>query len=122
MSEVEGNWGSGYNSANMEPGLGIADRIIDDLRELEPSAWVFWQPVEDLYNMEPQGENLNWGSIFLDFDCKPYQEAVPRSGSLLAGSPTREATPPRCPSAASRPTRSSTRSATSRSSSTRATT
>src|SRR5215218_6300255 len=75
MSEIEGNWVSGYNPVNIENGLGIAGRIMDDLRELEPKAWVLWQPVEDLYNMEPQGENLNWGSIFLDLDCQPYEEA-----------------------------------------------
>ena len=59
----------------MESGLGSAQHIVDDLRELEPRAWVFWQPVEDDDNMEPQGENLNWGSIFIDLDCKPYDEA-----------------------------------------------
>ncbi len=75
MSEIEGNWVSGYNPLNIENGLGIAGRIIDDLRELEPKAWVLWQPVEDLYNMQPQGENLNWGSIFIDLDCRPYDEA-----------------------------------------------
>lgn len=74
MSEIEGNWVSGYDPVNIENGLGIASRITDDLRELEPKAWVLWQPVEDLYNMSPKGENLNWGSIFIDLDCKPYQE------------------------------------------------
>ncbi|MDY0908478.1 glycoside hydrolase [Microbacterium sp. CFBP9034] len=69
MSEVEGDWdGTGFNLTNIENGLGMAGRIVDDLRELEPSAWVFWQPVEDLYNME-KVEDLNWGSVFIDFDC-----------------------------------------------------
>lgn len=69
MSEVEGNWDpDGFNQVNIENGLGMAGRIVDDLRELEPEAWVFWQPVEDLYNMQ-KVENLNWGSIFVDFDC-----------------------------------------------------
>lgn len=74
MSEIEGSWVNGYDPTNIENGLGIAGRIMDDLRELEPKAWVLWQPVEDLYNMQPQGENLNWGSIFIDLDCRPYQE------------------------------------------------
>lgn len=74
MSEIEGNWVNGYDPVNIENGLGIAGRIADDLRELEPKAWVLWQPVEDLYNMSPKGENLNWGSVFIDLDCKPYQE------------------------------------------------
>ncbi len=77
MSEIEGNWVQGWNPTSIENGLGIAGRITDDLRELEPKAWVLWQPVEDYYNMEkapPKGENLNWGSVFIDLDCKPYQE------------------------------------------------
>jgi len=69
MSEVGGDWdGTGFNLTNIDNGLGIADRVIDDLRELEPEAWVLWQPVEDLYNME-KVEKLNWGSVFIDFDC-----------------------------------------------------
>ncbi|WP_127794578.1 glycoside hydrolase [Agromyces sp. LHK192] len=69
MSEVEGNWGgNGWNPSSIENGLGIAQHITADLRELDPSAWVLWQPVEDLFNMERQ-EKLNWGSVFIDFDC-----------------------------------------------------
>ncbi|MFK4761664.1 glycoside hydrolase [Microbacterium sp. ZW T5_45] len=69
MSEVEGDWdGTGYNLTNIENGLGMAGQIVNDLRELEPTAWVFWQPVEDTYNME-KVENKNWGSVFVDFDC-----------------------------------------------------
>ncbi|ROP44793.1 RICIN domain-containing protein [Pseudokineococcus lusitanus] len=72
QSEVEGSWGSGQDFESMEPGLGMAGRIVDDLRELEPTAWVFWQPVEDYDNMKPGGESAagaNWGSIQLPFDC-----------------------------------------------------
>ncbi|UWM52113.1 RICIN domain-containing protein [Streptomyces carpaticus] len=72
MSEVEGDWGDGQDFEAMAPGLGLAERITDDLRELEPTAWVFWQPVEDYDNMKPGGESErggNWGSIQLPFDC-----------------------------------------------------
>lgn len=72
MSEVGGSWGVGQNFVSMDPGLGIAGLIGDDLRELEPSAWVFWQPVEDFDNMAPGGESelgANWGSIQMPFDC-----------------------------------------------------
>ncbi|WP_207453952.1 Ig-like domain-containing protein [Herbiconiux sp. SYSU D00978] len=72
MSEVEGSWGDRQDFESMVPGLGMADRIVDDLRELEPTAWVFWQPVEDYDNMKPGGESAlgaNWGSIQLPFDC-----------------------------------------------------
>ncbi|GAA3777619.1 glycoside hydrolase [Streptomyces phyllanthi] len=73
MSEVEGNWGRiGQNFESMAPGLGMAQHMIDDLRQLEPTAWVFWQPVEDYDNMAPGGESAtggNWGSIQMPFDC-----------------------------------------------------
>ncbi|MEV2250289.1 RICIN domain-containing protein [Streptomyces sp. NPDC050147] len=72
MSEVEGDWGDGQDFDDMRPGLGLAQRMVDDLRELEPKAWVFWQPVEDHDNMKPGGESAkggNWGSIQLPFSC-----------------------------------------------------
>ena len=46
--------------------------MVDDLRELEPSAWVFWQPVEDYDNMKPGGEcrqGRQLGQIQLPFSC-----------------------------------------------------
>ncbi|MFG2364049.1 RICIN domain-containing protein [Streptomyces mirabilis] len=72
MSEVEGDWGDGQSFTDMRPGLGLAQQMVDDLRELEPKAWVFWQPVEDYDNMKPGGESAkggNWGSIQLPFSC-----------------------------------------------------
>ncbi|MEL4319967.1 glycoside hydrolase [Leifsonia sp. YIM 134122] len=78
MSEVEGDWdGTGFNQTNIENGIGVATRMIDDMRELEPSAWVFWQPVEDLYNMQ-KVEKLNWGSVFVDFDCNAQGQSLRR--------------------------------------------
>lgn len=78
MSEVGGDWdGTGYNLTNMDNGLGLASHIIDDMRELEPSAWVLWQPVEDTYNME-KVEKLNWGSVFVDFDCNADGDSLRR--------------------------------------------
>jgi len=73
MSEVEGSWGSGQSFTSMEPGVGMASHIVDDLRELEPTAWVLWQPVEDYDNMKPGGESAagaNWGEIQMPFNCK----------------------------------------------------
>lgn len=67
MSEVEGTWGTGTDFTGMEPGLGIAGRMVDDIRELEPSAWVFWQPVEDAIPQAAAGKN--WGSIHVPFTC-----------------------------------------------------
>ncbi len=78
MSEVEGNWGGdSWNPDSIENGLGMATRITDDLRELDPESWVLWQPVEDLYNME-LGEKKNWGSVFIDFDCNADGDSVRR--------------------------------------------
>ncbi|HMR49857.1 MAG TPA: glycoside hydrolase [Arachnia sp.] len=80
MSEIEGNWdtsGAGFNLTNIDNGLGIAQRVADDLRELEPTAWVLWQPVEDTYNME-KVEKLNWGGIFIDFDCNANGDSLRR--------------------------------------------
>ncbi|MGW2615738.1 RICIN domain-containing protein [Streptomyces sp. NPDC001500] len=72
MSEVEGDWGDGQSFTDMRPGLGLAQQMVNDLRELEPTAWVFWQPVEDYDNMKPGGESAkggNWGEIQLPFSC-----------------------------------------------------
>ncbi|WP_353816164.1 family 43 glycosylhydrolase [Agromyces sp. SYSU T00266] len=78
MSEVEGNWGgNSWNPNDISNGLGIASLITGDLRELEPEAWVLWQPVEDFYNME-KVEKKNWGSIFVDFDCDENGDSVRR--------------------------------------------
>ena len=80
MSEVEGNWtdqSRGFVTDDIENGLGMAQHIVGDLRELEPTAWVFWQPVEDLYNMQ-KVEKLNWGSVFIDFDCNAEGKSLRR--------------------------------------------
>jgi hypothetical protein len=69
MSEVEGSFHSPTDYTSMEPGLGIATRIVDDLRELEPAAWEFWQPVEDTIPQQQGGGN--WGSIHIPFNCPP---------------------------------------------------
>ncbi|HEX7301826.1 RICIN domain-containing protein [Lentzea sp.] len=74
MSEVDGHWGTGQSFTSMDPGLGIAERVIDDLRELEPRAWLLWQAVEDYDNMKPGAESpdgMNWGVVQIPFDCGP---------------------------------------------------
>jgi len=67
MSEVDGTWGTGNSFTSMEPGLGIAHRIVDDMRELEPSAWVLWQAIEDYGPQAAAGKN--WGAIQVPFNC-----------------------------------------------------
>ena len=84
MSEVDGHWGTGQSFTNMDPGLGIAERVIDDLRELEPRAWLLWQAIEDYNNMTPGAESpdgMNWGVVQIPFDCG--------AGDTLATCPAR---------------------------------
>ncbi|MEU8638548.1 RICIN domain-containing protein [Amycolatopsis sp. NPDC048633] len=72
MSEVGGSWLDRQDFTSMDPGLGLAGQITDDLRLLEPSAWVSWQPIEDYDNMKPGGESaagMNWGEIQVPFNC-----------------------------------------------------
>ncbi|GGI03671.1 RICIN domain-containing protein [Egicoccus halophilus] len=72
MSEVGGSWLNYRDFESMVPALGLAQHMVSDMRELEPSAWVFWQPVEDYDNMAPGGESaagMNWGKIHVPFDC-----------------------------------------------------
>ncbi|MCS7475245.1 RICIN domain-containing protein [Umezawaea endophytica] len=74
MSEVDGSWGDGQSFTSMDPGLGIAERVIDDLRELEPVSWLLWQAIEDYDNMKPGGESpngMNWGVVQIPFTCGP---------------------------------------------------
>ncbi|MGW0123009.1 RICIN domain-containing protein [Streptomyces sp. NPDC003327] len=67
MSEVDLGGSVGQSFTDMSPALDLAQRINDDLRELEPRAWVLWQAVEDYENMTPDRENSNWGLIQTDF-------------------------------------------------------
>lgn len=73
MSEVDGGFSQGgQDFEGMEPGLGLARHMVDDLNWLSPDAWVFWQVVEDYDNMAPGGEfeeGGNWGLIQVPFSC-----------------------------------------------------
>jgi len=61
-------YGSGGNTAHdhnsILPALDLAAQITKDLREMQPSAWVYWQAVED--EKETIEENGNWGFIHAD--------------------------------------------------------
>ncbi len=67
MSEVDLGGEVPQNFTDMRPALDLTRRINDDIRELEPRAWVLWQAVEDYENMSPAHENSNWGLIQADF-------------------------------------------------------
>ncbi|MFD8501098.1 RICIN domain-containing protein, partial [Amycolatopsis sp. NPDC059657] len=84
MSEVGGSWKDGQDFTSMDPGLGLAGQITDDLRELEPSAWIGWQPIEDYNAMMPGGERpegMNWGEIQIPFDCAPTTDCPIRTNT-----------------------------------------
>lgn len=87
QSEVDGSWQSGgFDPYNFSNGLGMAGKINSDIYALQSKDFNFWQVVEDLYNMStddkdvyghtanPKGENLNWGTVFISFDCTVADE------------------------------------------------
>ncbi|MBT2442680.1 RICIN domain-containing protein [Streptomyces sp. ISL-36] len=67
MSEVDLGGSVPQSFTDVSPALDLTRRINDDIRELEPRAWVLWQAVEDYENMTPERENSNWGLIQTDF-------------------------------------------------------
>lgn len=46
MSEVDGGDVAGENAGQMGAALWLAERIITDLNELRPSAWILWQVID----------------------------------------------------------------------------
>lgn len=82
MSEVDGSWQSGgFNPYGFDNALGMAGKINADVYALQSRDYTFWQIGEDLYNVatgdkdmngnsaNPKGEDTNWGTVFLDYDC-----------------------------------------------------
>jgi len=66
MSEVDGPGSKQHDHHAMEPALVLAGGIIDDLRDLQPLRWIFWQAVENEAGMAQS--NINWGLIHADLD------------------------------------------------------
>lgn len=64
MSEVDDGGGSPHAHDAMPAALHLAGQIIDDLRDLQPLRWTFWQAVEDEAGMV--SANCNWGLIHAD--------------------------------------------------------
>ena len=46
MSEVDGNGTAGKDAGEMSAGLWLAEKIINDINAMEPSAWVLWQVID----------------------------------------------------------------------------
>lgn len=64
MSETGAGEGS-HNHELIDPALSLANVIRRDLKELQPSAWVYWQAVED--EDRAIKYNHNWGLIHAKF-------------------------------------------------------
>lgn len=68
MSETDSGGGVAYDPGDITPALEMAKGMIADLKEMQPSAWVFWQAVENAANMRGDRENSNWGLIHADLE------------------------------------------------------
>ena len=61
MSEFGAGGSEEHNHQDMTSVMELAEKITFDLRILQPSAWVYWQAVED------ESAQNNWGFIHSDF-------------------------------------------------------
>lgn len=61
MSEFGAGGTEPHNHQDMTSVMQLAERILKDLRVLQPMAWVYWQAVED------ESAKNNWGFIHSDF-------------------------------------------------------
>ncbi|MBO5568602.1 MAG: hypothetical protein J6A79_06715 [Clostridia bacterium] len=78
MSEVDGGEILGNNAGEMGAGLWLANRIIEDLNGLRPSAWILWQVIDshickDGYLGRRDTGMVNtrggyWGTAVMDHD------------------------------------------------------
>lgn len=55
-----------HDHGDIAPALDIANRIIRDLRELQPDAWILWQVVES--EQAQISLDKNWGCIHADYN------------------------------------------------------
>jgi O-glycosyl hydrolase len=90
-----------HNHNDIAPGLDIANRVIRDIRDLQPDGWIFWQAVES--EQAQISLDKNWGCIHADFTggerfyiCKKFHALRQftrfiRPGSTLIGCTENEA-------------------------------
>ena len=64
MSEYGAGGSEPHNHQDMTSVLELAERIMFDLRLLQPAAWIYWQAVED------ETAQNNWGWIHANFVTK----------------------------------------------------
>ena len=68
MSEFGAGGTEPHNHDDLSSVMELAERVIFDLRLLQPAAWVYWQAVED------EGARNNWGFIHSDFSVDGHYE------------------------------------------------
>lgn len=78
MSEVDGPFFLGEQAGEMGAALGFAQKILDDINELSPSAWVMWQLIDSHISRHgyqgrkdfgmPDTQKGYWGVAVADHD------------------------------------------------------
>lgn len=63
MSEVDGGSTAGTNAGEMGAGLWLADRITLDLNELNSSAWILWQVIDNHISSVGMNGNKDKGMV-----------------------------------------------------------
>lgn len=63
MSEVDGGSTAGTNAGEMGAGLWLADRITLDLNELNSSAWILWQVIDNHISAVGMNGNKDKGMV-----------------------------------------------------------
>jgi len=65
MSEVDGSGTAGTRSGEMGPALWMGKKIIADLNDLTPTAWVMWQAIDNHISQEGFNGNKDSGMVDL---------------------------------------------------------
>ena len=63
MSEVDGGDTLGKNAGQMGAALWLAQRVVDDMNGLQPSAWILWQVVDSHISREGYMGNRDTGMV-----------------------------------------------------------
>jgi O-glycosyl hydrolase len=63
MSEVDGNGTAGTNAGEMSAALWLANKIINDITAMEPSAWVLWQVIDTHVSKEGYKGRVDKGPL-----------------------------------------------------------
>lgn len=82
MSEVDNAGGCAHDHDSMAPGLVLAKEIVDDLNELRPLRWIFWQAVEDEGGQK--AGNGNWGLIHADLEGTSHWWCLTKKYHVMA--------------------------------------